>query len=95
MLPTIHGSLTLATLGTKPEGLKVGVINNELHNWTTECESPKHHGNSCDFSALSCKFLNFAREDNLLNLVSAVVVLQPKSFCVYEGITQFLILTII
>ncbi|ODM97141.1 hypothetical protein Ocin01_09549, partial [Orchesella cincta] len=68
LLPTIQGAITIATIGNKPTGMAVGIVNNEMSNWNTGCSELDL--NACDFSFLSCHFIKEMKKDDLLDLVN-------------------------
>jgi len=74
-----------ATVGTRPRNLKMGVVNEEALNWMSECNSQKLHWESCDFTVLSCKFINKIQKDELLHLVGHSYLI----FANFKIITRF------
>ncbi|CAL8123150.1 unnamed protein product [Orchesella dallaii] len=68
LLPTIQGTITLGTIGTKPHGMDVGIVNNELLNWTSGCEEYIFDENTCDLTYLSCKYIHQIKKDDLLDV---------------------------
>ncbi|ODM91521.1 ABC transporter G family member 23 [Orchesella cincta] len=69
LLPTIQGSIMFNTMGRQPRLMKVGVVNNELLNWTSQCNSESFVNESCDFTFLSCKFIHEIQSSDIVNLI--------------------------
>ncbi|ODM90584.1 ABC transporter G family member 20 [Orchesella cincta] len=57
LLPTIQGSCMFNTMGWKPREMNIGVVNEEVLNWTSLCSAEHFLKDSCDLTFLSCKYL--------------------------------------
>lgn len=79
-------------VGGQPQGLKLGVVNEELGNFTT-CKELKNslgrryggeqiykeEGNAyCILEGLSCKYLDMINDDMVVKVSSSMVVLQKR-----------------
>lgn len=83
MAPAIQGAITLCAIGSKPLSLPLGIINHEVRDWITACESTQNHTyiesdlisgcqltSDMDLKILSCQYLNQLKKDKLVNLVN-------------------------
>ncbi len=99
MMPSIQGTITLWAIGSKPLGLPLGIINHEIADLITTCESTQNHTyieseliSGCqlttgmDLKILSCQYLNQLRKDELVHLVKIMYDFEVefKKTCVYD-----------
>ncbi|ODM94571.1 ABC transporter G family member 23, partial [Orchesella cincta] len=67
--PTFQGVIMFLTIGAMPREMKVGVVNEELLNWTSQCDADAIQWDHCDLTFLSCKYINEIRNKDILNLI--------------------------